>query len=297
MVLVGGAGEEIAGRRGEGQEHEQQEAGERPPVPRPGARRQRRRCGGRRLDVAAASPAAPAALRLRAPRPASASGPARRRRVGRGLLGRPGRRLGSRRRGARVVPEARPPARRCGRSSGGGVIGPLDRPSSRLAPPDGGACHRRAPGFTAGAGRKQTPRGTADPPEAMAEAIPAPAAAIPPPVRPGRPRLQRLRVIAALVLRGMGTRNGRAAGGYLWAIAQPLGSIAPARARLQPDAAVAAARHELHPVLRHRHHPLPALRRDGEPGRRRDQREPRAARLPGGDPARRGLRHSSRSAS
>jgi capsular polysaccharide transport system permease protein len=58
----------------------------------------------------------------------------------------------------------------------------------------------------------------------MPKAIPAPAAAIPPPVRPGRPRLQRLRVIAALVLRGMGTRNSRATGGYLWAIAQPLGS-------------------------------------------------------------------------
>ena len=35
---------------------------------------------------------------------------------------------------------------------------------------------------------------------------------------------QRLRVITALVLRGMGTRNSRSAGGYLWAIAQPLGS-------------------------------------------------------------------------
>ena len=58
----------------------------------------------------------------------------------------------------------------------------------------------------------------------MPKAIPAPAGAIPPPVRPGRPRFQRLRVITALMLRGMGTRNSRAAGGYLWAIAQPLGS-------------------------------------------------------------------------
>ncbi len=57
-----------------------------------------------------------------------------------------------------------------------------------------------------------------------AEAIPAPPGAIPPPIRAGRPRFQRLRVIAALVLRGMGTRSGRSAGGYLWAILQPLGS-------------------------------------------------------------------------
>ena len=30
-------------------------------------------------------------------------------------------------------------------------------------------------------------------------------------------------MIAALVLRGMGARNGRSAGGYLWAILEPLG--------------------------------------------------------------------------
>jgi len=41
----------------------------------------------------------------------------------------------------------------------------------------------------------------------------------------GRPRFQRLRVIAALVLRGLDTRNSRATGGYLWAIAEPLGGI------------------------------------------------------------------------
>ncbi|HVH03862.1 MAG TPA: ABC transporter permease [Amaricoccus sp.] len=50
------------------------------------------------------------------------------------------------------------------------------------------------------------------------------AAAMPPPPRTGRPRLQRLRVIAALALRGMGTSNGRSAGGYLWAVLQPLGT-------------------------------------------------------------------------
>lgn len=49
-------------------------------------------------------------------------------------------------------------------------------------------------------------------------------AAILPPVRTGRPRLQRLRVVAALALRGMGARNTRSAGGYLWAILEPLGT-------------------------------------------------------------------------
>jgi capsular polysaccharide transport system permease protein len=44
------------------------------------------------------------------------------------------------------------------------------------------------------------------------------------PLRTGWPRFQRFRVIAALVLRGMGARNNRATGGYLWAILQPLGS-------------------------------------------------------------------------
>jgi capsular polysaccharide transport system permease protein len=43
--------------------------------------------------------------------------------------------------------------------------------------------------------------------------------------RADRPRLQRLRVIFALMVREMGTRFGRSAGGYLWAIAQPLGGI------------------------------------------------------------------------
>jgi capsular polysaccharide transport system permease protein len=50
------------------------------------------------------------------------------------------------------------------------------------------------------------------------------AGSIAPPVRLGRPRFQQLRVIAALVLRGMGTRNSRSAGGYLWAVLQPLGT-------------------------------------------------------------------------
>lgn len=51
---------------------------------------------------------------------------------------------------------------------------------------------------------------------------------ISPPLAPpaaGRIRFQRLRVLFALVVREMGTRFGRAAGGYLWAIAEPLGGI------------------------------------------------------------------------
>ena len=45
------------------------------------------------------------------------------------------------------------------------------------------------------------------------------------PSRPARPRFQRLRVITALALRGMDTKFGRSAGGYLWAVAEPLGGI------------------------------------------------------------------------
>lgn len=41
----------------------------------------------------------------------------------------------------------------------------------------------------------------------------------------GRPRFQRLRVLFALVVREMGTKFGRSAGGYFWAIAEPLGGI------------------------------------------------------------------------
>lgn len=52
-----------------------------------------------------------------------------------------------------------------------------------------------------------------------------PADALPPAFRPGKPRFQRLRVILALMLRGMGTKHSRASGGYLWSVAEPLGSI------------------------------------------------------------------------
>ena len=47
----------------------------------------------------------------------------------------------------------------------------------------------------------------------------------PAPPRPGKPRFQRLRVIFAMVVREMGTRFGRSAGGYLWALGEPLGGI------------------------------------------------------------------------
>jgi capsular polysaccharide transport system permease protein len=40
-----------------------------------------------------------------------------------------------------------------------------------------------------------------------------------------RVRLQRLRVLSALVLREMDTRFGRSAGGYFWALGEPLGGI------------------------------------------------------------------------
>ncbi len=47
------------------------------------------------------------------------------------------------------------------------------------------------------------------------------------PLRPraDRPPFQRFRVLGALVIREMGTSFGRSAGGYFWAIAQPLGGI------------------------------------------------------------------------
>jgi capsular polysaccharide transport system permease protein len=41
----------------------------------------------------------------------------------------------------------------------------------------------------------------------------------------GKPRLQHARIVLALMLREMGTRFGRSAGGYLWAVAEPLGGI------------------------------------------------------------------------
>jgi capsular polysaccharide transport system permease protein len=48
-------------------------------------------------------------------------------------------------------------------------------------------------------------------------------AALPP--HPVAPRFRRLRVLTALVVREMGTKFGRSAGGYFWALAEPLGGI------------------------------------------------------------------------
>jgi capsular polysaccharide transport system permease protein len=48
----------------------------------------------------------------------------------------------------------------------------------------------------------------------------------PPPVRPNRRIFATPRAIAALILREMSTTYGRSPGGYIWAILEPLGTIA-----------------------------------------------------------------------
>jgi capsular polysaccharide transport system permease protein len=48
---------------------------------------------------------------------------------------------------------------------------------------------------------------------------------LPQPIRSGRLRWQRPRIVAAMVVREMGSRFGRSSGGYLWAFAEPLGGI------------------------------------------------------------------------
>lgn len=47
----------------------------------------------------------------------------------------------------------------------------------------------------------------------------------PPPPKAGAPRFRRLRVLCALVIREMSAKFGRSVGGYLWALAEPLGGI------------------------------------------------------------------------
>ena len=119
MILVGGAGEEVAGRRGEGQRHQQEEAGERAPVPRPG------RAGtGPGAMASASAPPRPrrrrrrrACPRRRRPRP----------RPRRGAAGVGGRGLGIGSGGAGSGRRRGGPARG-GRSSRGGGIGPLIGP-------------------------------------------------------------------------------------------------------------------------------------------------------------------------
>ena len=151
VVLVGGAGEEVGGRRGEGQQHQQQEAGERPPVPRPGAGRQRAGAATAALGAAAAAPAAPAALGRRSPAASAVRRPAAPASGAAGAAGRPGapgRRAGPARRLAGDGAELA--ARRCGRSSGGGVIGPLIGPRgarSAVRPPTAGLVIAAPPGL------------------------------------------------------------------------------------------------------------------------------------------------------
>ena len=144
MVLVGGAGEEVGGRRGEGQQHQQEEAGERPPVPRPGAGPA---AGAGAMAAASAraaaapapaprrSPSASVAPRRARPRRARPAGGRRPRRSAAGRRRRRGRRRGGRGRG-------------CGRSSRGGVIGPLIGPlGARPAPGPRAAAPARKPGL------------------------------------------------------------------------------------------------------------------------------------------------------
>ena len=45
------------------------------------------------------------------------------------------------------------------------------------------------------------------------------------PGTPGSPGSAALRVVSALVVREMGTSFGRSAGGYFWAVVEPLGGI------------------------------------------------------------------------
>lgn len=45
------------------------------------------------------------------------------------------------------------------------------------------------------------------------------------PPKAGSPRFRRLRVLSALVIREMNKKFGRSTGGYLWALAEPLGGI------------------------------------------------------------------------
>lgn len=65
---------------------------------------------------------------------------------------------------------------------------------------------------------------TLSPPSPPAQAASqAPVPALPP--KAGSPRFRRLRVLSALVIREMGQKFGRSYGGYLWALAEPLGGI------------------------------------------------------------------------
>ena len=120
--------------------------------------------------------------------------------------------------------------------------------------------------------------------------IPPALAAGPRPRAPGTVPLQRLRVLFALVVREMGAKFGRSSGGYLWAIAEPLGGILLLAIAFSLALRAAADRHELPAVLRHRHRPLPLYNTMAKAVRERGQHQPRPAHLSGGHAARRDLR-------
>ena len=101
------------------------------------------------------------------------------------------------------------------------------------------------------------------------------------PPKPGRPRFQNLRVIYALILREMGAKFGRSAGGYAWAIAEPLGGILLLAITLRARAARAASGNQLHPVLRDRHDPVQHVQHHVAGRERGDQLEPGPAELSG----------------
>ena len=234
MVLVGGAGVEIArrSRRSGSSTRSRKLASAAQCRGRAGARRDRRGRGaaaaGRTAGLAGAG-AAPAGGpaprrafrrsgrlpgRLRAPARAGGSGGARvggRRQVG-----------GLRPRGTARSADAAPRPL----SSGGGVIGPSSGPPAPMRPLPRRLSWPCARGLLLGAGESK-PRGPGRCRPAATGGVPNADATLPAAARrrPAAVPLQRLRVLFALMLRDMGTRFGRSAGGYLWAVAEPLGGI------------------------------------------------------------------------
>ena len=97
--------------------------------------------------------------------------------------------------------------------------------------------------------------------------IPTTLPAIPPLAARSVP-LQRLRVLFALIVRDMSAKFGRSVGGYLWAIAEPLGGIVLLAVAFSLALRIAADRHELPLLLRHRGHPLLPLQQDRQQRRR-----------------------------
>ena len=224
MVLVGGAGVEIGGGAAGRQQHQQEEARDQRPVP---WRNRARRTAGRRRRAASQAGAPgcgrgcgavrrrlrPAGRLRRSPAPGPR--PARRAR----RASRPGRR--SRRPPASGSKAS--PARRRRRFRGGSAV------TSRSSGPVAGCAARiRGEGLRP-AGRRRQPlaaRGVTELRRPGDRCTPR-LRARPRPARPSeaRVRFQRLRVLFALVVREMSTKFGRSYGGYIWAIAEPLGGI------------------------------------------------------------------------